>query len=190
MNQKIIWIILALLLFTGGVVYLVSFLGGKGVSITIDPSGVDGRNAEKYTQGSRYNGSNADVYSTNQANIQSQNTNNAPISVNTGMVITPPGLYDTYDSSRVAEATGRVVLFFHSAGCSSCENLEKDLLLNRLNIPTGLTILDVDFENGTEFKEKYGVIYNHTLVEIDNQGNLIKKWTGSSNLSDLLKDLH
>ncbi len=185
MNQKVIWVVLALLLFTGGVVYMVSFFGGEGISVTIDPSGVDGRTREKYTESN-----NADIYYTDPGEPQASDTNNLPINPNVSVDTAPPGLYDTYDSSRVTGAPGRIVLFFHSMGCTSCENLEKDLLQNRWKIPTNLTILDVDFENGTEFKEKYGVTYNHTLVEIDKDGNLIKKWTGSGNLAELVKDLN
>ncbi len=179
MNKKIILIVLTLILFTGGVVYLVTSFGGSDMVFeeNLSPNTNESENATN----------NDDIFYTDLGGINaSSNTSNTTVNDTT---IAPPGLYDIYDSSRVSGASGRIVLFFHSIRCSSCEGLEKDLLLNRRNIPTGITILDVDYENGVEFKEKYGVELNHTLVEIDKEGNLIKKWIGSRNLKELIKDL-
>jgi hypothetical protein len=47
----------------------------------------------------------------------------------------------------------------------------------------------VDYDNSDELKKKYGVTYQHTLVQVDKDGNLIKKWSGSPTLTSLVKEV-
>ena len=41
-----------------------------------------------------------------------------------------------------------------------------------------------------DLKKKYGVVYQHTFVQVDKDGNLIKKWSGSPNLSSLVTQVN
>ncbi len=97
------------------------------------------------------------------------------------------GTYENYATSKLANAaTGNVVLFFRASWCPTCRTLDTDLKNNLKNIPENLTILDVDYDNSTALKQKYGVTYQHTLVQVDKDGNLIKKWSGNSTLASLV----
>lgn len=97
------------------------------------------------------------------------------------------GSYEAYSQDKIAmAATGDVVLFFHASWCPSCRGLNSDIEKNISAIPGGVTILKTDYDTQTELKKKYGVTYQHTLVQVDKDGNLIKKWSGSSSLSKLL----
>jgi hypothetical protein len=49
--------------------------------------------------------------------------------------------------------------------------------------------LKVDYESSTELKKKYGVTYQHTLVQVDAQGNMITKWSGGNTLESLLEKI-
>lgn len=96
------------------------------------------------------------------------------------------GSYETYSPEKLAKAeNGDVVLFFRASWCPTCRALDANIRSNVSSIPNGLTILDVDYDNSTTLKQKYGVTYQHTLVQVDAQGNLIHKWMGSSTLSAL-----
>jgi thioredoxin-like negative regulator of GroEL len=100
------------------------------------------------------------------------------------------GTYEDYSSEKVARAeTGDVVLFFHASWCPSCRGLGSDIETNMASIPEGVSILKVDYDKEVELKKKYGVTYQHTLVQVDKDGNLIKKWSGSSKLSSLLSEI-
>jgi len=100
------------------------------------------------------------------------------------------GSYEAYSSEKIARAeTGDVVLFFHASWCPSCRSLNSDIEGNRGTISEGVTILKVDYDKETELKKKYGVTYQHTLVQVDKDGNLIKKWSGSPKLSGLLSEI-
>ncbi|PLX25040.1 hypothetical protein C0580_03440 [Candidatus Parcubacteria bacterium] len=57
------------------------------------------------------------------------------------------------------------------------------------SIPSDLTILKVDYDSETELKKKYSITYQHTLVQVDAQGNQITKWTGGSDLNSIVSRL-
>jgi thioredoxin 1 len=99
----------------------------------------------------------------------------------------PAGAYLPYDASKLAVAnTGDVVLFFHATWCPGCRALDSDITAQLSAIPTDLTILKLDYDTETELKKKYGVTTQQTLVQVDAQGNLIKKWSGSTKLSQVV----
>ena len=100
------------------------------------------------------------------------------------------GSYEAYSSEKIAlAATGDVVLFFHASWCPSCRGLNADIEKNSSNIPDGLTILKTDYDKERELKKKYGVTTQHTLVQVDKDGNLIKKWSGGSKLENVVSQL-
>lgn len=96
------------------------------------------------------------------------------------------GSYETYSPEKIALASsGDVVLFFRASWCPTCRAVDADIRANLDEIPAGLTILDVNYDDSSELKQKYGVTYQHTFVQVDAQGNQIKKWSGSSTLAEL-----
>lgn len=99
------------------------------------------------------------------------------------------GSYESYSPEKVAAATGDIVLFFHASWCPTCREVDGDIKMNLKNVPSGLTILSVDYDNSTALKQKYGVTYQHTFVQVDTQGNQIKKWSGSSTLEALVAEV-
>jgi len=100
------------------------------------------------------------------------------------------GSYETYSAEKLALANeGKVVLFFRASWCPSCKALDEDIRSRLDLIPTGVTILDVDYDKSAELKRKYGVTYQHTFVQVDASGNQITKWAGSSTLADLVQKI-
>lgn len=110
--------------------------------------------------------------------------------IDTQDVVTGIGSYETYSAEKIAIAeTGDVVLLFHASWCPSCRGLNSDIETNRSAIPAGVTILKIDYDKETELKKKYDVTTQHTLVQVDKDGNLIKKWSGGSKLENLLSQI-
>jgi len=97
-----------------------------------------------------------------------------------------PGVFTRYSESKRDDATGDIVLTFTADWCPSCRALEADLETNAGAIPSNLTILDVDFDSATDLKKKYGVTSQHTLVQIDAQGNEIQSWRGGNTLDSIV----
>jgi thioredoxin 1 len=97
------------------------------------------------------------------------------------------GTYGPYSPDMLTLAdSGDVVLFFSAAWCPTCRGLDADINANLDAIPSGVAILKVDYDKSTALKQKYGVTYQHTLVQVGSDGSQIKKWSGSPTLSDLV----
>ena len=97
-----------------------------------------------------------------------------------------PGRYvewADYDGDRAAYADSDVVLFFHAPWCPSCRATEESIDAD--GVPDGLTLVKVDFDSATELRQKYGVTYQHTYVQVDPDGTAVKKWTGSVTGADI-----
>jgi thioredoxin 1 len=100
--------------------------------------------------------------------------------------MTEVGSYEPYASEKIARAkTGDVVLFFRASWCPTCRALDTDIRAHLSEIPHGLTILDVNYDDSSALKQKYDVTYQHTLVQVDADGNQIAKWSGSPTLAAL-----
>lgn len=100
------------------------------------------------------------------------------------------GTYEAYAPEKLARAnTGDVVLFFHAAWCPSCKTLDATIESHTQDIPHGLTILKTDYDTETALKKKYGVTYQHTMVQVDAEGHLIKKWSGGADLASITNEV-
>ncbi len=101
------------------------------------------------------------------------------------------GSYEVYGQDKVSAASSEknVVLFFRASWCPTCRALDADIRANLDKIPAKVTILDVDYDTYTDLKQKYGVTYQHTLIQVDASGNQIAKWSGSPTLASLLTNI-
>ena len=97
------------------------------------------------------------------------------------------GQYVAYDASKLAlAAKGPVVLFFHAGWCPSCKSVDAEVMARLNDIPANFTILKVDYDSSSELKKQYGVTYQHTFVQVDASGKMLKKWSGSASLADIV----
>ena len=96
--------------------------------------------------------------------------------------------YLDYSESFLTRANeGKVVLFFKANWCPTCNALDKDVLKNLNKIPEDVTILKVDYDVANDLKKKYEVVTQHTMVQVDAQGNEITKWVGGNTLGTILE---
>jgi thioredoxin 1 len=100
------------------------------------------------------------------------------------------GSYEAYAPEKVAKAAeGDVVLFFRASWCPSCKSVDADIKKNVSAIPKGVTILDVNYDDSAALKQKYGVTYQHTFVQVDANGNQIAKWSASPTLAAVVAQI-
>ena len=98
------------------------------------------------------------------------------------------GSFTDYDQAKLVNAEhGHVVLFFSASWCPTCKEANKNFTSTAT--PDGLTLLKLDYDNSTELKQKYGVTYQHTFVQVDKNGTLIKKWSGSTTYDQIKSEL-
>ncbi len=97
------------------------------------------------------------------------------------------GTYESYAAEKLARAAdGPVVLFFRASWCPTCRALDADIKKNSASIPEGVTILDVNYDDSSALKKQYGVTAQHTLVQVNADGSMITKWSGSGTLAEVL----
>jgi peptide methionine sulfoxide reductase msrA/msrB len=92
--------------------------------------------------------------------------------------------YSDYDLSKLSSLSGDIVLFFHADRCPTCQQAEKNFLAS--GIPSGLTILKVNYDKESELKKKYTILTQTSFVYIKNDGTLIKRWVGWLTVDDIL----
>lgn len=97
-------------------------------------------------------------------------------------------IYSDYSSEKLSNANWNIVLQFHANWCPSCVSLDKNLMWSE--IPENLTILKVDYDKESDLKEKYSITMQHTSVLVDSDWNMIKKWSGSKNVEDILSQIN
>lgn len=97
------------------------------------------------------------------------------------------GSFENYAPEKISLAkNGEVVLFFHASWCPYCRAAESDINENVSQIPDGLHILKTDYDKEIALRQKYGVTYQHTFVQVDSSGDLVKKWSGSETLDEII----
>lgn len=87
------------------------------------------------------------------------------------------------------------VLFFYASWCPTCRPADADFKANENKIPEDVTLIRVNYNDPETDQEekglaaKYAVTYQHTYVQIDEQGNEVAKWNGGQ-IEELLENLH
>ncbi len=97
------------------------------------------------------------------------------------------GTYIAYSPDMVGK-TPNTVLFFHADWCPSCRSL--DSALSSEDIPAGTTVLKVDYDASSDLKKQYGVVTQHTLVQVDADGNEVKKWVGGNSIDSITQQIN
>jgi len=100
------------------------------------------------------------------------------------------GNYLRYADINLAETAGQTnVLFFSASWCPSCKTLDEDITSNLNDIPQNVNIIKVDYDDNPDLRKKYDVVTQHTLVQVDQNGEEIKKWVSSINLDNIISEI-
>jgi thiol-disulfide isomerase/thioredoxin len=91
-----------------------------------------------------------------------------------------------YNENKDAYSSSKKVLFFAASWCPTCQALTSDIEKNITSIPADTVIIRADYDKETDLKKTYGVTIQHTLVQIDNDGNPLTKWSGGNTLDTVI----
>ncbi len=97
--------------------------------------------------------------------------------------------YQNYEQEVEKYKDSRVVMFFNASWCSTCKIARDNFESSLDQIPLDLTIVVVDFDNSDDLRKKYGITVQHTFVQIDANGESLKKWSGSTTIDQIVKAL-
>jgi hypothetical protein len=103
--------------------------------------------------------------------------------------------YVEYSNQALEEsADKRRVLFFYANWCPTCIPADQNFQTNLDRIPSDVTLIRVNYnddqtdEEENSLADKYGITYQHTFVQIDENGNEVTKWNGGQ-IDELLANL-
>lgn len=103
--------------------------------------------------------------------------------------------YVEYTKASFNSAAGnRRVLYFYANWCPTCRPADANFKENASKIPEDVTVIRVNYnDTDTDQEEKdlarkYGITYQHTFVQIDEQGEQVAKWNGGQ-LDELLTQI-
>lgn len=85
-----------------------------------------------------------------------------------------------YNARPSSYGSQKLVYFFHAQWCSICRDIELDLKADQAKIPTGVTIVETDFDTERDLRMRFGVTTQYTFVQVDASGNEIKQWSATS----------
>jgi len=191
-ENKVLWIL-------GGIIIL-GIIGGLFVSLGSKKSGsvqesmeiesLSSENTRMEREGARIDDNDMSIPGEDMMESDSMMETRGDLSDDTMTKGMSVGTYEAYDESKLAMASsGDVVLFFRASWCPTCRTLDADIQESLNDIPQDVTILDVDYDSASELKKKYGVTTQHTLVQVDENGDEITKWVGSNTLEDIVSRL-
>lgn len=99
------------------------------------------------------------------------------------------GRYEEYSKAAFDGAAGKIrVLFFHAAWCPFCRTADANFRKNVNAIPENVTVFKTDYDTEKALKNKYGITYQHTFVQVDAEGNAVSKWSGGD-IDNLVRNL-
>lgn len=94
-----------------------------------------------------------------------------------------------YQANKEAYDKGKVVMFFNARWCPTCKVLDESLKKQASSFPADLTVVDLDYDKVSDLRSKYGVAFQHSLVQVDTNGAQIKKWSGGGDLQSITDQL-
>lgn len=102
---------------------------------------------------------------------------------NDDAMMSKKGAYVTladYESNKSAYADSTKVYFFHAPWCPICKGIDEEITADTSKIPDGVTLIKTDYDSNTTLRQKYGVTYQYTFVQVDGSGNEVKQWTATN----------
>ena len=121
------------------------------------------------------------IKNSNQAKKENESNNSQSPTVtdnqSTGVSseVSKTGSYIDYSDDAIKNTKGTKVLFFHAPWCPQCRAIDNSIKSGK--IPEGVTIIKTDYDSNQDLRKKYGVTLQTTMVRVDDDGNMVKKYT-------------
>jgi len=87
--------------------------------------------------------------------------------------------YSSYSKTAFDAAKGKKrVYFFHAPWCPTCQAADAEFQADIDTIPKNVEVFKTDYDSSKELKQKYSITYQHTFVQVDENGQEVTKWNG------------
>lgn len=85
-----------------------------------------------------------------------------------------------YNANKSKYADSTKVYFFHAPWCPICKGIDEAISADQSKIPDDVTLIKTDYDSNTDLRQKYGVTYQYTFVQVDGSGNEVKQWSATN----------
>lgn len=86
-------------------------------------------------------------------------------------------MFTSLEEAQTLAAAGPTVLFFNADWCPLCRT-DMRQIDERLTELGNITVVVVDYDRNAKLRKKYGVTYQHTYVQINDDGQKLALWNG------------
>ncbi len=98
-------------------------------------------------------------------------------STDTPSVVLASGRYENYSADLVDDSGYQTtILFFYAGWCPECRGY--DQAIEAANLPDGLQILKVNYDDAQTLRQKYGVTIQSSFVRVNSAGEKQTLWNG------------
>jgi len=92
-------------------------------------------------------------------------------------VVLANGRYQEYSSELVDDSGYQTtILFFYAGWCPECRGYDK--AIEGATLPPGVQILQVNYDDAQDLRQKYGVTIQSSFVRVDAAGSKQVLWSG------------
>jgi thioredoxin 1 len=96
-------------------------------------------------------------------------------------------VFTSLDEARALAAVGPTVLFFNANWCPTCRAEIRQIDARFSELGT-ITVVVVDYDSNAKLRKSYGVTYQHTYVQINEDGEKLALWNGGG-IEGILKNV-
>jgi thiol-disulfide isomerase/thioredoxin len=124
----------------------------------------------------------------NPQSVESNTQTEPPSSNSTSQTIVQSvGEYKPYSEDLVRNASPdqNIILFFNASWCPTCRVAVRNIEANLDQIDPNVLILSVDYDDNTSLRRQYGVTYQHTFVQVNSNGDFIKRDQGFNTVDQI-----
>lgn len=87
-------------------------------------------------------------------------------------VTTTAGQYVDYSENLFNQSKNKKrVYFFHAKWCPTRKAANQKFEDNADQLPANVVLFKTDYDTETALKQRYGITYQHTFVQVDENGN-------------------
>lgn len=128
-------------------------------------------------------GETAEIMEKTEADAAMEKTEDTAMEKTNEAVMAKASSYVTladYNKNTSVYSSQKKVYFFHASWCPICQGIDSDISSDPSQIPSGTTFIKTDYDSNTALRQKYGVTYQYTFVQVDNDGNEVKQWSATN----------
>lgn len=89
--------------------------------------------------------------------------------------------YIVYSKTAFETAKGKKrIYFFHAPWCPTCRPADAAFQKDAAHIPENVVLFKTDYDTSAELKKQYAVTYQHTFIQVDENGREVTRWNGGA----------